>query len=222
MVIPADRPAARFRVRILAVVTILAVLAAPGVAGPGPAAAAQATGSDGWTLATTAPAAAAGAPAYIGNGYVGTRVPAEGAGYTDAPVATETHVAGVYADKPDVEHGGIQPQGSVNLPGWTQLDVIVSGRRYAAADASDYRQVLDLRRGVVTTTATWSAGGRETRLVYDVALDRARKRVGLVRLRLTPSWSGNLQVRDVLGAGTRLTPRGCGRSAPPPTGPPPS
>jgi hypothetical protein len=171
MVISADRPAARLRVRILAVVTILTVLATPGVAGPGPAAAAQATGSDGWTLATTAPAAAAGAPAYIGNGYVGTRVPAEGAGYTDAPVATETHVAGVYADKPDVEHGGIQPQGSVNLPGWTQLDVIVSGRRYAAADASDYRQVLDLRRGVVTTTATWSAGGRETRLVYDVALD---------------------------------------------------
>jgi hypothetical protein len=105
-------------------------------AGPPRPAAAATAAADGWTLATTSPAAAAGAPAYIGNGYVGTRVPADGAGYADAPVATETHVAGVYADKPDLEHGGIQPQGSVNLPGWTQLDVIVAGRRYAAAAAS--------------------------------------------------------------------------------------
>jgi trehalose/maltose hydrolase-like predicted phosphorylase len=174
------------------------------VAGPQRPAAA----SGGWVLATTSPAAAAGAPAYIGNGYVATRVSADGAGYADAPIATETHVAGVYADKPDVDHGGIQRQGSVNLPGWTQLDVIVAGRRYAAAAASDYRQALDLRHGVVTTTATWSAGGRVTRLAYDVALDRARERVGLVRLRLTPSWSGSLQVRDVLGSGARLTPGG--------------
>ena len=94
-------------------------------------------------------------------------MPADGAGYTETPVATETHVAGVYADKPDVERGGTQPQGSVNLPGWTQLDVLVAGRRYQAADA--YRQVLDLRRGLVTTTATWSAGGRVTRLAYEVA-----------------------------------------------------
>ena len=100
----------------------------------------------------------------------------------------------------------------MNLPGWTQLDVLVAGRRYAAA----YRQTLDLRRGVVITTATWSGGRRVTRLTYDVTLDRARERVGLVRLRLTPSWSGSLRVRDVLGAGADLTP-GCGRSGPPPT-----
>jgi len=139
---------------------------------------------------------------------MGTRVPADGAGYAETPVATETHVAGVYADKPDVEHGGT---------GWTQLDVLVAGRRYSAADASAYRQALDLRRGRVITTATWSAGGRVTRLAYEVALDRARERVGVVRLRLTPSWSGRLQVRDVLGAGADLTPGGCGRSGPPPT-----
>jgi trehalose/maltose hydrolase-like predicted phosphorylase len=62
-------------------------------------------------------------------------------------VATETHVAGVWADKPDLEHGGTQLQGSVNLPGWIQLDLLVAGRRFRAADASAYRQALDLRRG---------------------------------------------------------------------------
>ena len=158
------RRQARSTLRVLILAVISAVLAALVAVGPArPAAAQAAAASDRWTLSTTAPADAAGAPAYIGNGYVGTRVPADGAGYAETPVATETHVAGVYADKPDVEHGGTQPQGSVNLPGWTQLDVLVAGRRYSAA-ASAYRQALDLRRGVVTTTATWSAGGRVTRL----------------------------------------------------------
>ena len=214
MVTLASRPASHLR-RLLAAVAFAAVLAALLVAGPAQpvaaatgAAPAPAAAGDGWTLATTSPSDAAAAPAYLGNGYVGTRVPADGAGYAETPVATETHVAGVYADKPDVEHGGTQPQGSVNLPGWTQLDLLVAGRRYHAADASAYRQALDLRRGRVTTTATWSAGGRVTRLAYEVALDRARERVGVVRLRLTPSWSGRLQVRDVLGAGADLTPGG--------------
>ena len=154
-----------------------------------------------WSLATTSPQAAAAAPAYLGNGYVGTRIPADGAGYASSPVATETHIAGVYASVPDEVGGGTQRQGAINLPGWTQLEVIVAGRSYAAADARRYRQALDLRRGMVTTTARWAAGGRVTDIRYDVTLDRARKRVGLVRLRVTPRWSGVLKVRDVLGAG---------------------
>ncbi len=155
----------------------------------------------GWSLATERAAASAAAPPYLGNGYVGTRIPADGAGRVTAPVATETHIAGVYADVPDPITGGTQRQGSVELPGWTRLDVVVGGRRYAASGARGYRQELDLRRGVLTTTATWSVGGRVTELRYDVALDRSNKRVGVVRLRLTPRWSGSLQVRDVLGDG---------------------
>jgi trehalose/maltose hydrolase-like predicted phosphorylase len=160
----------------------------------------------GWELGTTHATEAAAAPPYVGNGYVGTRVPANGAGYVTSPVPTETHIAGVYADVPDTHTGGIQRQGSVNLPGWTQLDVQVAGHVYSAATATVYRQILDLRSGVVTTTATWVVGGRRTDLRYEVLLDRARQRVGLVRLRLTPRWSGSLVVRDVLGAGSRSTP----------------
>ncbi len=162
--------------------------------------------AQGWQLATTDPVAAAAAPAYLGNGYVGTRLPADGAGFAETPFATETHIAGVYADVPDDITGGTQEQGAVNLPGWSQLDVVVAGQRYTAADATDYRQTLDLHRGILTTTATWSADGRVTDVAYDIVLDRSRKRVGLVRLRLTPHWSGTLQVRDVLGAGAELSP----------------
>ncbi|MFC7484055.1 hypothetical protein ACFQX7_34045 [Luedemannella flava] len=131
--------------------------------------------------------------------------PSDGTGYVAAPVPTETHVAGVYGAVPDQVHGGSQPQGSVSLPGWTRLDIVVGGRAYAAVDAERYRQTLDLRRGVLTTTARWRVSGRITDLAYDVVVDRARMRVGVARLRFTPHWSGPVEVRDVLGEGADPT-----------------
>ncbi|MCB0894861.1 MAG: discoidin domain-containing protein [Nocardioides sp.] len=188
------------------VVASLAV-ALVGLAQPAGAAAPPAKpGGSSWQLATTSAADAVKAPAYVGNGYVGTRVPASGAGYVEKPIAAETHVAGVYADVPDPITGGVQHQGSVNLPGWTQLDVVVGGKRLDAADGSGYRQVLDLRRGTVTTTSTVASAGRRTHLQYDVLLDRGHARTGLVSVGVRPRWSGRLQVRDVLGAGADLTP----------------
>jgi trehalose/maltose hydrolase-like predicted phosphorylase len=159
----------------------------------------------GWSLSTTKPADAAAAPAYVGNGYVGTRVPAGGAGSVSAPVATETHIAGVYGDVPDPITGGTQRQGSFSVPDWTRLDVVLDGRRFRARDARRYRQELDLRRGVLTTTATW----RGARIRYDVLLDRAHKRVGLVRLRVTSrrpvSVRSGVRERVVRTKGTRTT-----------------
>jgi trehalose/maltose hydrolase-like predicted phosphorylase len=131
---------------------------------PAPADAAQGSKPSTWSLATSRAAAAAAAPAYLGNGYVGTRIPADRAEYASSPVATRTHIAGVYASVPDEVGGGVQRQGSINLPGWTQLDVVVAGQRYASADARRYRQVLDLRRGVLSTRAIWSTGGRMTEI----------------------------------------------------------
>jgi len=178
----------------------------PSSAETGPGVSDRAPAGSPWRLVTTSPSAAAAAPTYVGNGYVGTRVPASGAGYAETPFATETHVAGVYADVPDPITGGVQHQGSVNLPGWTELDVVVGGRVLDAADGADYQQALDLRRGKVVTTSTVTVAGRTTRLRYEVLLDRAHPRTGLVTVRVTPRWTGRLQVRDVLGAGAGLTP----------------
>jgi trehalose/maltose hydrolase-like predicted phosphorylase len=185
--------------------TPLTVLAAPATAATPAAAQHRATGSS-WRLATTSASAAASAPAYVGNGYVGTRVPSAGAGYADGPIVTETHIAGVYADVPDTVGGGIQHQGAVNLPGWTQLDVLARGQKLDAASGAGYRQVLDLRRGTVVTASTVTTAGRTTLLRYQVLLDRAHPRTGLVTVQVQPQWSGRLQVRDVMGAGALLTP----------------
>jgi hypothetical protein len=191
MVSFASRPAPRRR--LLAVTALVAVLAALLVAGPSGSAAAStaaaaAPADDGWTLATTSPADAAAAPAYLGNGYVGTRVPADGAGYAETPVATETHAAGVYADKPDVDHGGTQLQGSVNLLGWTQLDGVVAGHHYRAADASAYRQAWTCAGAWSRQPPTWSTRSASTRWPATPSACGSRRPASAARTPSWPSW----------------------------------
>ncbi|WP_395656463.1 hypothetical protein [Nocardioides sp.] len=174
--------------RLLMAGVLAASLAGLTTAGLAPTASAAptaptASGGSAWQLATSSASDAAAAPAYVGNGYVGTRVPASGAGYAETPIATETHVAGVYADVPDPITGGVQHQGSVNLPGWTQLDALAGGRVLDAADGRGYRQVLDLRHGTVTTSATVTGGGRSTRLTYEVLSTAATPAPGWSRSR---------------------------------------
>jgi trehalose/maltose hydrolase-like predicted phosphorylase len=172
--------------------------------GAGEAAVAIQPAARGWVLDTNSSRDAATAPAYVGNGYVGTRISAAGAGFVDAPVATETHIAGVYADVTDLNHGTLQPQGAVNVPGWTALDFSDGTATYGLSTGTllSYHQALDLRAGTVTTAVTWaSPGGRVTDLRYVVVLDRARARIGAVDLRVRPHWSGTAQVTDVLGGG---------------------
>ncbi|MFK0099553.1 discoidin domain-containing protein [Streptomyces sp. NPDC091040] len=97
------------------------------------------------------------------------------------------------------------------LPTWSTLDFAPDGEgkdNYAAAPNSaltSYRQELDVRRGLVTTSTSWrSASGRTTDLTYEVLVDRQRAHVGAVRLTVTPRWSGTASVTDLLdGAGAR-------------------
>ncbi|MFE7116278.1 discoidin domain-containing protein [Streptomyces sp. NPDC057654] len=157
--------------------------------------------------------------AYVGNGYLGQRVPPAGAGYaasggkTGWPLFTPRYdgsfVAGLYAHHPATTGNR---QVIAAIPTWTPLTVRTGGERgetftsgTAAHRISRYRQELDLRRGVVTTSLTWTAGdGRATDLVYDVVADRSDPHVGAVRLRMTPRWSGEATVTDVIdGRGAR-------------------
>ena len=199
MVTLSGKPAPRLRVLVLAVLAVLASLVVAGPPAPAAAATAAAAGVDARDDgAAVPPRRRPNRQRLRGHAGAGGR-----RRLCDAPVATETHIAGVYADVPD-RSGGIQRQGSVKLPAGR------SSTWSSAASASRPRAPATARCS--TCAAAWSrrprpgrpADGRPGR--YDVALDRAAQRVGLVRLRLTPRWSGSLQVRDVLGAGARLTP----------------
>ncbi|UQA95324.1 discoidin domain-containing protein [Streptomyces halobius] len=236
------RPSARRSRRLVvplvagALVATLAPASAPGTM-PRPAAAgtvapqtspgpcAKGTGGrqggrdDGWTATATRIDPEDRHHAFVGNGYLGQRVPPNGAGYaapggtTGWPLKTPEYdgsfVSGLYAKGPENVEGR---QAVAAIPTWTTLDVTTGGPRsetFSSATApgriSHYRQTLFLRCGFLRTSLTWTAAdGRATDLVYDVLVDRNDAHTGAVRLRMTPHWSGAATVTDTLdGRGAR-------------------
>ncbi|MET7366492.1 discoidin domain-containing protein [Streptomyces sp. NPDC005566] len=170
--------------------------------------------TDPWHMATDTPDDAYDAHPYVGNGYFSQRIPAKGMGYyssggpTGSPLYTPRYdgsqVAGLFAKQGADEFAAA-------LPTWSTLDFATDGQgkdSYAAAPNStltSYRQELDVRRALVTTSTSWlSVTGRTTDLTYEVLADRERAHVGAVRLTVTPRWSGTASVTDLLdGAGAR-------------------
>ncbi|MFJ8671472.1 discoidin domain-containing protein [Streptomyces sp. NPDC093589] len=176
-------------------------------------------GGDGWTATSTRIDPKDSHHAFVGNGYLGQRVPPNGTGYaapggeTGWPLKTPAYdgsfVSGLYAKGPKDLKGR---QAIAALPTWTTLNVATGGAHpetFSSATApgkiSHYRQALSLRCGFVRTSLTWTAAdGRATDLVYDVLADRNDAHTGAVRLRMTPHWSGDATVTDALdGRGAR-------------------
>ncbi|MFI1972151.1 discoidin domain-containing protein [Streptomyces cinnamoneus] len=174
---------------------------------------------DGWSLETTRVDAADTHHAYVGNGYLGQRVPPNGAGYTDGAAKTGwplftpgydgSFVSGLYAHNQQTAE---DRQAVAALPTWTGLTVGTGGEHpdtFNSLTQSDrisgYRQTLFLHCGIVRTSLTWTAAdGRKTDLVYEVLADRNNPHVGAVRLSMTPHWSGETTVTDQLdGRGAR-------------------
>jgi trehalose/maltose hydrolase-like predicted phosphorylase len=121
------------------------------------------------------------------------RVPPAGQGYAGGSVPTDFTLAGFYAQAPG------QVQQRANLPAWSGLAFADGGQDFSVTtgQVSGWRQQIDLHDGVITTTATWTApGGHVTGLRYDVYTDRARPHAAVVRLELTPQWSGTATVTD--------------------------
>ncbi|WP_030614055.1 discoidin domain-containing protein [Streptomyces sclerotialus] len=229
---PLPRAGRRLLVPLLAGALIAAVppvssAAAPdGARATGPAAGATpaadgscATDGPGWRSTSTRIDPEDSHHPYVGNGYLGQRVPANGTGYaatgekTGFPLYTPRYdgafVAGLYAEGPNSVK---KRQAIAALPTWSTLDVATGGpgaETFSSATKpgriSHYRQSLLLRCGLVRTSLTWTAAdGRATDLVFDVLADRTRAHTGAVRLRMTPHWSGPATVTDTLdGRGAR-------------------
>jgi len=180
----------------------------------------QAQADSSWLLSTTHFNNSFEAEPYTGNGYLGLRVPAAGMGYLSGlgkvgwPIGTEriasAIAAGVYSKVADGTIYKEPKQAIALIPNWSTLTFGDQSGVYSPATASetnigDYRQSLDLRTGVVTTSGIWtSPGGNKTHFAYRVATDRAHGHLAAVTLELTPMWTGNATVSSVLdGAGAR-------------------
>ncbi|WP_433622000.1 discoidin domain-containing protein [Nocardia sp. CA-120079] len=153
---------------------------------------------------------------FVGNGYLGLRVPPRGMGYavTDElsgwPLYTPRYdgafVAGLYGHTPLV---AADREVAAAIPNWSGLTVGVGDEKYSGATASaqitNFAQTVYQRCGLVRTSLTWTTrDGKATDLVYEVLTDRVDQHVGAVRLTMVPHWSGQVVVSDVLdGAGAR-------------------
>ncbi len=131
------------------------------------------------------------APTFTGNGMLGVRVPEVGQGYAGGQVPAQSELAGFYAQPP----GDVQPR--ANIPTWSTLGFSDGGQTFSltSGHTANWRQSIDLNTGIVSTSADWTApNGHLTHLTYQVLTDRARRFVGLVRLTLTPRWTGTATV----------------------------
>ena len=173
-----------------------------------------------WLLSTSQFNNSFEAEPFVGNGYLGLRVPAAGMGYLGDlgkigwPLGTEriasAIAAGVYAKVADGTFYKEPKEAIALIPNWSTLTFGDESGTYSTATANennvaDYRQTLDLRTGTVKTSGIWtSPGGKKARFVYRIGTDRAHAHRALVTLELTPLWSGNVTVTSMLdGAGAR-------------------
>jgi trehalose/maltose hydrolase-like predicted phosphorylase len=191
--------------RFATAVTLVALAASLSVPARGASQRPASPGADQvWTLSTK-DFSSGYAPTFLGNGYLGERIPAAGMGYSASPVSTDTELAGFFGRVP----GYVEQR--AGIPTWSTLAFSDGSGTYGSLPGSagqgsagwqgsvrGWRQTLDLRRGVLTTAAAWrSPAGRMTDLVYDVVTDQARPHVAAVRLVLTPRWSGTARVTSV-------------------------
>src|SRR5690349_7509768 len=189
---------------ILPLTAIALLAAAPAEAAP--------AHHPGFVLTTTQPGGAGFAPAFVGNGYLAGRQPAEGQGFalvpvegSDEPLRTQSEVHGLYALAPPVAPPGSPPQPPVErraaLPAWSTLSYDDGSGRYSlgAGHVDAYRQSLDVRTGTLTTAVTWtSPAGRTVALTYEVTPDRAHSHAAVVRLTIVPQFDGTVTVTDLL------------------------
>ncbi len=184
------------RLRFLGVVgagaLVLAALAAPS--------AAHAAGTGAYVLTATNNGKGY-APTFTGNGRLGTRVPATGQGTAGGTVPAQAELAGFYAKPNSAPKRAERVQQRANIPTWSTLAFSDGGATFALGRGrtTGWSQSIDLHTGVISTAATWRApDGHVTKLAYQVLTDRASQYLGLVRLSLTPQWSGTATVTDLI------------------------
>jgi trehalose/maltose hydrolase-like predicted phosphorylase len=175
----------RFRAALAALIGLLA--------GLGPPVAAQ---DSAFHLATTDPTRSPSP--FIGNGRIGVVIPALGFG------GGLSFVAGLYENAP-----GDVPRIAA-VPVWDAI-AVYDGQRWldtaaiAEGAVQGYRQVVDMRRGTARTTYEWVSGERRTGVAVETFVSRADSHLAVLRLDLTPRFSGRMRVQ--FGLAGRPAPR---------------
>ncbi len=150
----------------------------------------------------------------LGNGYFATRAAAVWA-KADGTHYPGTYLAGGY-DRLQTEIAGRTAENEelVNLPNWLALDVRIGEQDWFDEKTTtlvDYRQELDLRRGMLLRTVRFEdARGRRTLLQEQRLVSMADMHLGALEVTITAeNWSGPITIRSaidgrVVNAGAKL------------------
>ena len=139
----------------------------------------------------------------LGNGVFVTRGAAEES-QADGVHYPGTYVAGGY-NRLVTEIGGrpIVNEDLVNFPNWLPLTFRPEGGAWFAPDAGEllsYRQVLDMREGVLTRELrVRDDAGRETRVRSRRIVHMEQPNLAAIEYSITPeNWAGRVEVRSLL------------------------
>ena len=175
---------------------------------------------DPWILVSTDPHNVAHKEPFIGNGLVGQRVPPEGEGSGMIPGRFElapVSLGSIIPDDPEQDmresspygcqaHGMWDDFGLMCLPNWSTLQYS-DGNHWFSVDrgqVENYRQELNLKRGDVVTSCTWTTGvneGREekkSQISTVIRLLRHHSKIGLISITVIPDFSGVVIFKDAL------------------------
>jgi trehalose/maltose hydrolase-like predicted phosphorylase len=139
----------------------------------------------------------------LGNGYLATR------GAAPESRADDVHYPGTYGGgcynrlRDAVDGQTIENESIVNLPNWLPLTFRVEGGPWfglSDVDVLEYRQELDLRRGVlIRVTRFRDAADRTTRLTQRRFVHMEHEHLcGLQTTLVAEDWSGRIDVRSAL------------------------
>ncbi len=141
----------------------------------------------------------------LGNGYMATRGAAAESAADDVHYPG-TYPAGVY-NRLDTEIAGqtITNESIVNIPNWLVLQLAIDDGPWVdlrEVELLEYRQELDLRRGVLTRTARFrDAEGRTTRTVERRIVHMGLPHLAALQTTVTAEdWEGRLRVRSGIDA----------------------
>jgi len=139
----------------------------------------------------------------VGNGAFATRGAAPESRADGAVHYPGTYVAGLYDRlKTRVGDRDVENEDLVNCPNWLVLDLSFDGMAFDldALEVVEFRQVLDLRRGVLTRDVTVGHGkDRRTRVVQERFVSTGDPRTAALSTTVTPlNWSGRLVATALL------------------------
>ncbi len=131
--------------------------------------------NDPWVLVNYDPDTQYGT--YLGNGFISTRIMGDGVG-------SQCFMAGLY------DNDALIP-----TPNWADLRFYYRDTEPFRIDRDEpYKQSLDLRTGVLTTSATWRAGRNVLVGKIEAMVSRSAPNVGLVRATMVGNFSNDLRV----------------------------